>query len=196
MTNHEKYKKAFSVLQPSPRSLQEVENMARLQKRTKIKTASEVGSGCIVLGGSGIAYAANVGGIQRTVQLWIHGDQTTATLNSSDDGTYTIEYPDEDGSISQSGEGGVALEPDGTERPLTEDEIIQEMNAPDIEYNDDGSVWVYYHDQSIDITNKFDKENVCYVKIADGDETLYLTVKYQNGFSYSNEKYIEPEEFN
>lgn len=50
MTNHEKYKKAFSVLQPSPRSLQEVENMARLQKRTKIKTAAAVVAGCIVLG--------------------------------------------------------------------------------------------------------------------------------------------------
>lgn len=196
MTTHEKYKKAFSVLQPSLRSLQAVENMARLQNRTKIKTAAAVVAGCIVLGSSGTAYAANVGGIQRTVQLWIHGDQTTATLNISDDGTYTIEYPDEDGSVSQSGGGGVALKPDGTERPLTEDEIMQEMNASDVEYNDDGSVWVYYHDQSIDITNKFDKENVCYVKIADSDETLYLTVKYQNGFSYSNEKYIDPEEFN
>ena len=196
MTNHEKYKKAFSVLQPSQRSLQEVENMARLQKRTKVKTAAAVIAGCIVLGGSGTAYAANIDGIQRTVQLWIHGDQTTATLNISDDGTYTVEYPDENGSVSQSGGGGVTLEPDGTERPLTENEIMQAMNAPDVEYYDDGSVWVYYHDQSIDITDKFDKENVCYVKIADGDETLYLTVKYQNGSSYSNEKYIEPEEFN
>ncbi len=35
MTNHEKYKKAFSVLQPSERSFQEVENMARLQKKQR-----------------------------------------------------------------------------------------------------------------------------------------------------------------
>ena len=33
MTNGEKYKKAFSVLQTSKGSLQEVENMAKLQKR-------------------------------------------------------------------------------------------------------------------------------------------------------------------
>ena len=39
MTNGEKYKKAFSVLQTSKGSLQEVENMAKLQKRTKMKTA-------------------------------------------------------------------------------------------------------------------------------------------------------------
>ena len=67
MTNGEKYKKAFSVLQTSKGSLQEVENMAKLQKRTKMKTAAAVIAGCIILGGTGTAYAANVGGIQRTV---------------------------------------------------------------------------------------------------------------------------------
>ena len=91
MTNHEKYKKAFSVLQTSESSFQEVEKMARLQKRTKMKTAAAVLAGCILLGGTGTAYAANVGGIQRTIQLWIHGDQTNATLNVSDNGTYTME---------------------------------------------------------------------------------------------------------
>ena len=95
MTNRDKYKKAFSVLQTSQSSLMEVEKMARLQKRTKIKTAAAVIAGCIILGGTGTAYAANVGGIQRTIQLWIHGDQTTATFDVSDDGTYTMEYYDE-----------------------------------------------------------------------------------------------------
>ena len=53
MTNGEKYKKAFSVLQTSKGSLQEVENMAKLQKRTKMKTAAAVLAGCIILGGTG-----------------------------------------------------------------------------------------------------------------------------------------------
>ena len=39
MTNHEKYKKAFSVLQTSESSFREVKNMARLQKRTKMKSS-------------------------------------------------------------------------------------------------------------------------------------------------------------
>ena len=34
--------------------------MAKLQKRTKIKTAAAVIAGCIILGGTGTAYAANV----------------------------------------------------------------------------------------------------------------------------------------
>ena len=196
MTNHEKYKKAFSVLKTSESSFREVENMARLQKRTKMKTAAAVIAGCIILGGTGTAYAANVGGIQRTIQLWIHGDQTTATFDVSDDGTYTIKYPDENGEVHESSGGGVAMEADGTERPLTAEELMSEIDSPDVEYEDDGTVWVYYHNQSIDITDKFNEKGICYVKIADGDQTLYLTVKYQNGFSYSNEKYVEPEEFN
>ena len=73
---------------------------------------------------------------------------------------------------------------------------MSEIDSPDVEYEEDGSVWFYYHNQSIDITDKFNIKGICYVKIADDDKTLYLTVKYQNGFSYSNEKYIEPEEFN
>jgi hypothetical protein len=196
MTNHEKYKKAFSVLQTSESSFREVETMARLQKRTKMKTAAAVIAGCIILGGTGTAYAANVGGIQRTIQLWLHGDQTTAALDVSDDGTYTLKYSDENGQLHESGGGGIAINADGTERPLTEEELMSEIDSPDVEYEDDGSVWVYYHNQSIDITDKFNDKGICFVKIADGDKTLYLTVKYQNGFSYSNEKYIEPEEFN
>ena len=108
MTNGEKYKKAFSVLQTSKGSLQEVENMAKLQRRTKMKTAAAVIAGCIILGGTGTAYAANVGGIQRTVQIWLHGDQTQATLDVSNDGTYTMEYYNEDGILQQTGGGGVS----------------------------------------------------------------------------------------
>lgn len=196
MMNRDKYKKAFSVLQTSQSSLMEVEKMARLQKRTKIKTAAAVIAGCIILGGTGTAYAANVGGIQRTIQLWIHGDQTTATFEVSDDGTYTMEYYDENGNLSQSGGGGIAYNADGTERPLTEEELMAEIDSPDVEYKEDGSVWVYYHSQSIDITNKFNENGICFVKINDENETLYLTVKYQNGFSYSSDKYVEPEMFN
>ena len=192
MTNGEKYKKAFSVLQTSKGSLQEVENMAKLQKRTKMKTAAAVIAGCIILGGTGTAYAANVGGIQRTVQIWFHGDQTQATLDVSNDGTYTMEYYNEDGILQQTGGGGVSIDADGTQRALTAEELMEEINSPDVEYKEDGSVWVYFHNQSIDITDKFDDNNVCFVKVTDGKETFYLTVKYKNGYTFSNDKYIEP----
>lgn len=99
------------------------------------------------------------------------------------------------GCILLAGGTGTAYEADGTERPLTGEELLEEANSPDVEYNDDGTVWLYYKNQKIEITDKF-KDDVCYVKVQDGDETLYVTVKYQNGLAYSNEKYVEADEFN
>lgn len=99
------------------------------------------------------------------------------------------------GCILLAGGTGIAYEADGTERPLTGEELLEEANSPDVEYNDDGTVWLYYKNQKIEITDKF-KDDVCYVKVQDGDEILYVTVKYQNGLAYSNEKYVEEDEFN
>ena len=187
---------AFSALQPSERLSWEAERMMRLQKQKKMKLAAAIISGCILVGGTGTAYAANVGGIQRTVQTWIHGDQTSATLEISGDGSYQMNYTDENGEEKTIGGGGVSFGANGSEHPISEQEILEQLNAPDVEYETDGSIWVYYQNQKIEITDKFDKDGVCYVKIKNGDELLYLTVKYQNGFAYSTKCYIEPWAFN
>lgn len=197
MTNKEKYKQAFSVLHASDISEGEVKYMAKLKKQQKMKLTAAAIAACVIIGGAGTAYAENVGGIQRTIQLWMHGDQTSATFDfNADDGSYNLEYQDANGETVSQGGGGVALGPDGSERPLTEEEIMEELNAPDVEYLDDGSVWVYYKNQKIEITDKFDKDNVCYVKIENGDETIYMTVKYQDGYSTSPDKYPDPSTFN
>ena len=65
-----------------------------------------------------------------------------------------------------------------------------------MKYEKDGSVILYYKNQSIDITHKFNKDNICYVKLVDGDDSLYVTVKYNNGYASSPNKYISPWEFN
>ena len=175
MTNKEKYKQAFSVLQTSGDFSMEVEKMAMRQKHHKVKTIAAAVAACIVLvGGAGTAYAANLGGIQRTIQLWINGDQTNATLEINNDGnssTYTIKIPD------------------GVERPLTEDEIMEQINQPDVEYEDDGSVWLYYKDRKLDITDRFE-DGICYVKLTDGKDVKYLTIKYNDGYAMSDSKYV------
>lgn len=196
MTNKEKYKKAFSKLESSHDFYLEENQMKTLVKQRKMKTLALSLVICLlVLGGAGTAYATDFGGIQRTIQLWIEGDQTDATLVFNGDGTYDITYEDEEGEIQGQSGGGVALNPDGSERPLTSEELMENINAPDVVYNDDGSVWVYYYDQKIDITDKFE-DGVCYVKLMNGEETLYMTVKYQNGFSIGPDRYMKPFEFN
>ena len=193
MTNQEKYKQAFSVLQTSGDFSMEVEQMAMRQKHHKVKTIAAAVAACIVLvGGAGTAYAANLGGIQRTIQLWINGDQTNATLEINNDGnssTYTIKIPDENGNSTEITGGGVAMDGDGVERPLTEDEIMEQINQPDVEYEDDGSVWLYYKDRKLDITDRFE-DGICYVKLTDGKDVKYLTIKYNDGYAMSDSKYV------
>ena len=199
MTNREKYKQAFSGLQTSGLSEMEVRKMAILKKKLMTRTIAAAAGVCLLLaGGTGTAYAMNIGGIQRAVQLWWDGDKTDATIELTPDGSYNI-YMAGDTENPVMGGGGVAYEWDGEERPLTEEELFDaaqdQLNAPDVEYEEDGTVWVYFHDQKIDITDSFDADGYCYVKLVDGEETTYLTVKYDNGYAWSKEKYISPKEF-
>ena len=73
---------------------------------------------------------------------------------------------------------------------------MEQINMPEVEYEEDGSVWVYYEIQKIEITDKFDYDKICYVKIKGKEKTLYLTVKYQNGYCISEDKYPNPASFN
>lgn len=148
----------------------------------------------VVVGLGGSAYAMDIGGIQRTVQVWIHGDQTDATL-VVENGSYSLDYEDEDGNQVHREGGGVAINPDGTERPLTEEELWDEINAPEVEYEEDGRVIVYYLNQQLDVTDKF-FGGVCYVQLQVEDSVFYLTIKYQNGYAWSPHGYIQPNMFN
>ena len=165
---------------------------------TKIAAAA-VAVSVLMIGGTGTAYAMNIGGIQRTIQVWWNGDQTDATFELLEDGSYELYLPGDTENPVMGG-GGIAYEKNGEERQLTAEELVEEaknqLNSPDVEYEEDGTVWVYYHDQKIEITDRFDADGICYVKLVDGGETSYLTVKYDNGYAWSQEKYISPKEFN
>jgi hypothetical protein len=196
MTNKEKYKQAFSVLQISENFSLEVEKIAMQSKKRTMKTVAAVVAACLILvGGSGTVYAANLGGIQRTIQLWIHGDQTDTTITFNSDGSYDMSYQGKNGQIVESGGGGISFEDDGSERALTEEELMDHLNAPEVVYKDDGTVWIYYYNQKINITDKFE-DDFCYVKVSNKDETLYMTIKYQDGWCTSPNKYVSPSNFN
>lgn len=195
MTNKEKYKQAFSVLHTSENFSLEVEKMRMGNKKRTMKTIAAAVAACFILvGGSGTVYAANLGGIQRTIQLWIQGDQTDATITFRPDGSYNMSYSDENGKIIESGGGGVSIEEDGSERALTEEELMEHLNEPEVVYKEDGTVLVYYYNQAIDITDKFEG-NFCYVKVSNEEETIYMTIKYQDGWSTSPNKYVSPSNF-
>lgn len=192
MSNKEKYQRTFSALHASNDCLMEVSSMKHTKKFHMSRLAAVCAAVVMALGLTCAAYAADVGGIQRTVQVWIEGDKTDAVFDLQDDGTYILRWQDEDGEHKSSG-GGIEIAPDGSQRPLTADELLEEINAPDVQYLEDGSVWVYYRDRGIEITDRFDEDGVCYVQVkpSDGD-VLYMTIEYQRCFSYSRHSYLAP----
>ena len=170
------------------------ETIAPIRKKRFMPKVAAAAAALVLVAGSGTAaYAMDLGGIQRTVQLWIHGDQTDATF-TVENGSFTLEYKDAEGNDVQRGGGGIADE-NGVERPLTDEELLEHLRMPEVEYKEDGTVWVYYLNQKMEITDKF-QDGVCYVQLNADGETQYITVKYQNGFATSPHGYVQPSEFN
>lgn len=195
MTNKERYQRAFSVLRASGDPIMEVKTMKRTTKRYIPRFAAVCAAVALTFGLSAVAYAADIGGIQRTVQIWFRGEQTDAVL-ALGDGEYALDFHDAEGNPHEIHGGGVAIEPDGQERSLTDEEILEHLRMPEVEYGDDGSVWVYFQDQKLEITDKFDENGICYVLLKDGTGDLYMTVKYDNGFAVNPHKYPAPDTFN
>lgn len=191
MTDKERYKRTFSLLRASQEDFMEVKAMNDNVRILPVrKLAALCAAVVLVVAMATVAYAADVVGIRRAVQIWIHGDQTNAVLDIRGN-SYNLSYEDEDGNPRSIGGGGVAIGMFGQERPLTEEEILEELEHPQVEYLEDGTVWVYYHDQKLEITDKF-QDGVCYVQLKDGDKVLYLTVEEQVGYIISPHGYEKP----
>lgn len=194
MTNKDKYQRAFSVLHASNEFRMEVQPMKQKTRKAMPRLVAVCAAVILVIGMSAVAYAADVGGIQRTIQIWLHGEQTDAVLEIQN-GQYSLGYEDAEGNSHEIHGGGVAFDDDGQERPLTDEEIMEHLNAPEVEYKEDGSVWVYYMDQALEVTDLFE-DGVCYVQLKDGDGSLYMTIKYDRGHATSPHKYPHPDTFN
>lgn len=196
MTEKERFQRAFAPLHASPDTMTEVMKMTeRKTKRPALRRAATIGlAAALVLALGSVAYASDLGGIQRTVQLWLNGEMTDATLTVNE-GSYTLHYPDKDSTEHEMGGGGIAIEDDGTERALTEEEMLEHLDAPEVVYEDDGTVMIYYRGQSLDITDRFDENGLCHVLLRneqDGGKTLFVTIHYNDGYSYNATKYEDP----
>lgn len=191
MIDKQQYQRTFGVLHASEDFLKEDITMQTTKHFSMRKVSLLCAAVILIFSISTVCYAADVGGIRRTIQLWIHGDQTDAIMEIQD-GQYQLTYEDQQGNLHQQNGGGIAIEPDGSQRPVTEEEILEHLNNPEVEYKDDGTVWVYYRNQSLEITDRFDADGVCYVQLKNGDDILYLTVRYQDGYSTSTNAFVQP----
>lgn len=194
MTNKEKYQRTFSALHASEDILMEVKAMKKTHKIYVGKLAAVCAAAVMVLALASAAYAADLGGIRQTVQLWFRGEQIDAVFESDGNGGYTLTYTGEDGVERSSGGGGVEIDQFGRERPLTAEELLEELDgsSPDIEFRDDGTVWLYFREQKIDLTDQFDADGFCYYKLNDGERDMYLTIKNGHGMAIDYDGFTTP----
>lgn len=196
MTDREKMRAAFAPLHASPKVLTEVMQMTENKKNSILRRGTTLAlAAVLVLALGSFAYASDLGGIQRTIQLWRYGELTSVTITAGE-GKYEYSYTDEDGTVQYGGGGGVAFDTvTGSERPLTEEELLEHFYMPEVSYSEDGTVTVYYGDQSVDITESFNEDGVSYVKLERDGDPLYMTICYQNGYATSPNKYPSPDDW-
>lgn len=117
MTDRDKFIQTFDKLHASPDVLTEVLEMTTdtkvvsIRKRSVMRKAiAIVATLVVVIGMCSFAYAKDIGGIQRTVQVWINGEQTNAVCTVDENGVYQVEFEDEEGiTVDRSG-GDVVIE--------------------------------------------------------------------------------------
>ena len=186
MTNRERYKQAFSVLQSSRQFELEVEEMEQLKKkhRKNIAAAAAIAF-AIVIGGSGTVYAADIGGIQEKISMWLYGTKTEVVVTENGDGGYIFSY-EQDGEMKLIGGGGVSFDANGNETWLSADEVAAWMSkSANIDVDEDGKVWIYFYDQKIEITDSFDENGVYNLTLSHEDRSVYLEITKNEDGGYS-----------
>lgn len=193
MTNKERYKQAFSSLHASRTiSLEEsnMKNKKDLKFHLRPALAACLAAAAIV-GCMGVAYAANVGGIQETIRIWFNGEQMEADvvdITGTGDGGYQFTLrPETDEGITDVTivSGGVAIEDDGTERPLTAQEVAEQFDGV-VDTGEDGRVYIYDRDKAVDITDHL-TEGKCKVALEVDGKNVYYTIEDNGsgGWSYT-----------
>ena len=165
MTEKDKYKRAFSSIHlPEDFAV----DSKRKQREKKAQFQGAITAACVaavLFAGTTVAYASNFNGIQRTIQIWLHGDQTSAVITFDEgDGITRYAMTDENGNEIHG--GGVTIENDGSEKPVSEAQMREYLNSPDMD-TVNGRTYLFYKDQAIDLTELFDKDGICYVMLKD-----------------------------
>ena len=92
MTDKERYKRTFSLLRASQEDFMEVKAMNDNVRILPVrKLAALCAAVVLVVAMATVANAADVGGIRRAVQIWVHGDQTNAVLDIRGN-SYNLSY--------------------------------------------------------------------------------------------------------
>lgn len=150
MTNREKIQRAFDAVQPSGAVSMEEMNMK--QKPIRKPLVLLFASIALLAAFLTAAYAADLGGFRQTMTVWFGGKQQTVEVTQPQDGM--LQWTGEDGVTHTS--GGIAYETDGTQRPLTLEELLDEQfsGRPVLNFYEDGRAFLEFYEHYVDVTDQ------------------------------------------
>lgn len=209
MTDRERYKRTFSQLHASEEILLEVKTMKNIKIMPVRRLVAVAAAALLIAAMATVAYAADVGGIQTTIQILLKDgtllnvtdireivleDGTvvksaffeTADMEPKDDVEIEVNYNGERQVVHGT---VVSMEPGEVDA-----ESMESLEVFPVEYRDDGTVWVHYNNRDIEITDLFEG-GVCsleleneQIEVEDGEVTksTYLTIQYGEGEGYAS----------
>lgn len=173
MTNKDRYKQVCSALHPSKTITLEEIPMKHTTHKVMRPIAAVVATVVLLCGCVTMAYAADVGGIRTTIQSWFRGEAADMDVVEKAPGEYEFQIH-QNGQTHTMGGGGVAIDMFGNEQPLSPEDVAQTLSE-EISQKEDGSIWLYYKNYAIDIT-EYMTPNGCKLLLNDNGEKLYYNV--------------------
>ena len=188
MSNRERYRQAMNTVVPSREIT--AEDILELKEEKKMKKGSfglrrslvsVVAAVVLVIGITGGAYAADLGGFRTTVDTWLYGEPVQVEIEEVSPGNFEVTYPD--GRVR--GMGGISFDPNGEEHPATAEDIISQLDYPEVEMDEDGTINMYYRDKIVDITEDVADDSYAHVKFKEGAVPMYITVHWEGDGGYA-----------
>ncbi|MCR5249465.1 MAG: hypothetical protein K6E50_02530 [Lachnospiraceae bacterium] len=191
-SNEEKYKKSFQTLHLSDDFQERFEKRLKEEREGKnmdtngiyriSRTAAVIAACALAFGSLGICYAADVGGIRTNFEMWINGSRQEVELEQVSETEYR--WTDEDGGVHQM--GGVMKEGDGSERPMTGEELVDQTNAQCNYEEGDGRSFISYKSLRADVTDLIGADNTLYIHIDDPENpSTYFCFRIQGRDEYT-----------
>ena len=195
MNNKEKYQRSFNTLRLSGDFREKCKKTPEESGKGKIMkfrsmygisraAAATIAVCLLVVGSVGVSYAADLGGIRTKLGIWINGTKQDVEVVQVGDGSYTV--CDENGEETM-GFGGVAIDENGNERPMTVEELAGFMNNDcRLEFTEDGKMIFSYKNLVEDVTDQLDSKGELHIHVDDpANEYTYFNITDIDGGGYS-----------
>ncbi|MBR5421232.1 MAG: hypothetical protein IK115_08815 [Lachnospiraceae bacterium] len=170
-SNEEWYRRSFDRLHLSDDFGKRLEERLKENgKESKMNTsihgisrfAAAAIAGVIAFGSFGACYAADLGGIRTRIEIWMNGEKSEVEVEEDGMG---YSWTDADGETY--GFGGIALDEDGNESPISAEELAAYMNSECTLKAQDGRLMLFYKNLSTDVTDMVSAEGTLNVHISD-----------------------------